>query len=131
MMLSNKMKNMFDYTFYRTTKRHFKKEGSKGAEGVGILALTFITLQYQAGIIGKIYQLTEFKFENKIIEKILYIFMMVLTYFFFYKIYNKKFFKFREKWINETFIQKRIGEIQIVLFFFSGLLFSYILLKVL
>ena len=110
---------MFDYTFYRTAKRHFKRDGIESFSG--LLAISFIIYLYLLSIyilISKLFNLNIIH-KTSVLEKGIIVSIMILIYILVSKKYKGKYLFFREKWINETKTEKLIGELLIILFFFS------------
>lgn len=117
------MKNILDYTFYRTAKRHFKRDGIDAFTAK--LTITFILSLYCIPFIIYIIDLFKLK-PNLNIEIILYIFISFIIYFLVKIRYKSKYLILRDKWINEKKSEKYLGEIYIILFFFSPLLLMFI-----
>lgn len=117
------MKNILDYTFYRTAKRHFKRDGIDAFTAK--LTITFILSLYCIPFIIYIIDLFKLK-PNLNIEIILYIFINFIIYFLVKIRYKNKYLILRDKWINEKKSEKYLGEIYIILFFFSPLLLMFI-----
>lgn len=117
------MKNILDYTFYRTAKRHFKRDGIDAFTAK--LTITFILSLYCIPFIIYIIDLFKLK-PNLNIEIILYIFISFIIYFLVKIRYKSKYLILRDKWINEKKSEKHLGEIYIILFFFSPLLLMFI-----
>lgn len=117
------MKNIFDYTYYRTAKRHFKRDGAEAF--TAILTISFIIFLYCIPLFSIINSiLGKSKSSN---HKILLIFLGILIFYFVKSKYNGKYFMYGDKWINETKNEKLFGEIIILMFFFSPLLFMFII----
>lgn len=116
------MKNMFDYTFYRTAKRHYKRDGANGFTGV--LIISFIIFLYIITIFFSIKNFFNIDMEKSttIFEKVIVVMVMILIFFLVQKRYKNKYFEFREKWVKETKKQKIIGEVLILIFFFLPLI---------
>lgn len=114
------MRNILDYTYYRTAKRHFKNDGVDAF--TAILALTFIVSLYTIPFLVFIYDLI--KIDSSAI--ILYGLSFFIIGYFVRKNYKGKYLKLREKWVNESKMEKLIGEIYIVLFFLTPLAFIFL-----
>ena len=120
------MRNIFDYTFYRTAKRHFKSDGANAFTAT--LAISFIVFLFFVPLFDFIMTFL-FGNTNLLFNKILISLFGILIFFLVKKKYNGKYFSFRDKWINETKREKLFGEILIVIFFFSPLLLMLIIKK--
>ncbi|QTV04932.1 hypothetical protein [Faecalibacter bovis] len=109
------MRNIFDYTFYRTAKRHFKRDGVDAF--TARLTLSFILSLYSIPFILILSDLI--KIESNIpIDIILYFIGFIVIQYFLKKNYKGKYLKLREKWVRESKMEKFIGEIYIILFFY-------------
>lgn len=116
---------MFDYTFYRTAKRHFKRDGSDSS--TAILTITFIVCLYCIPLYDFIIvNILGFNLSS-LNNKIILILIALIVFFITKKRYKGKYFIFREKWINETKTEKLLGVLLIVIFFFLPLLFMFII----
>ena len=117
------MKNLFNYTFYRTSKRHFKRDGAEAFTGV--LTVSFIVFLYCIPLYNLIIDILGL---NQIVlyDKIVLCLIGLFIFLFFRKKYTGKYFIFRDKWVNETKREKLLGEILIVIFFFSPLLLMFV-----
>lgn len=116
------MRNILDYTFYRTAKRHFKRDGADAI--TARLTLTFIFSLYSIPFISFIADLIRFD-SNTPLDIILFGLTFLVIEYFVRKYYKGKYLKLREKWIKESRMQKCIGVIYIILFFFSPLAFLF------
>lgn len=117
------MRNILDYTYYIIAKRHFKNDGV-GAF-TARLALTFIISLYTIPFILFISDLIKID-SNILLGKIIYGLIFFIIGYFVKNKYKGKYLKLREKWINESEVEKWIGVIYIVLFFFSPLAFLFL-----
>ncbi len=113
------MNNLFDYTYYRTAKRHFKRDGADAF--TAILTISFVIFLYILPVYYSLINIFNFKlsqFNDKIILSVIGILIFLIIK----KKYKDKYFTFRDKWINETKKEKLFGEVLIVIFFFSPFL---------
>ncbi|OCB70434.1 hypothetical protein LPBF_12020 [Flavobacterium crassostreae] len=118
------MKNLFDYTFYRTAKRHFKSDGAKAF--TACLSISFIVFLYCASIYYFIINLIKFRL-SLFFDKIIFVFIAFLIFYVVRRKYKGKYFVLRDKWIKETKKEKLFGEVLIVVFFFSPLLLMFVI----
>lgn len=118
------MRNIFDYTFYRTAKRHFKRDGVDAF--TARLTLSFIFSLYSIPFISFISDLIPFD-SNIPIDIIHYALICLFIKYFVKKYYKGKYLKLREKWVRESKMEKFIGEIHIVIFFLFPLAFLFLM----
>ncbi|MEL1240969.1 hypothetical protein [Flavobacterium flavipallidum] len=118
------MKNIFDYTYFRTAKKHFKRDGIEAF--TAILTISFIIFLYCIPLYSFLLDILSFKRTHPY-DKFLLIFIGLLIFFSTKKRYKGKYFTYRDKWINETKREKILGELLIVFFFFSPLLIMLII----
>jgi hypothetical protein len=115
-------KNLFDYTFYRTAKRHFKSDGANAF--TANLAISFIAFLYCIPLYSFLIDFFGYKLPH-LYDKIILSFVGISIFLIIKKKYKGKYFVLRDKWINETKKEKLFGEVLIVLLFFSPLLLMF------
>lgn len=118
------MKNIFDYTYFRTAKRHFKRDGVEAFTAV--LTISFIVFLYCIPLYSFLIDILSFKLTHSY-DKIILSFIGLFIFFSTKRRYKGKYFTYRDKWINETKREKLLGELFIVFFFFSPLLIMFIM----
>ena len=117
------MRNLFDYAFYRTAKRHFKRDGAEAFTAV--LTVSFIVFLYCFPLYSFLIDILGLKL-TLLYDKTILSFIGLFIFFLTRIRYKEKYFMYRDKWINETKREKLLGELLIVFFFFSPLLLMFI-----
>lgn len=122
------MNNILDYTYYRISKKYFKRDGSQSI--TALLTLTLIISLYILflffAVLFSFFEVTD-RDNTPVWEKAIVLSIMFLIFLYNKKRYNNMYFVFRERWINESKTLKIRNGIFVIFFIISPLILIVIL----
>ena len=106
---------IFDYIFFRVAKFFYKKDGVDAFRAVCIVSVVQILLLGASffSILRLIYNLSEISKFTQISVKFGGVFYILLLIFNYYR-YKVQYWKFSQKWNNETFQQRKLRGIMVL-----------------
>ena len=119
------MKEFFEYFYFRFAQKNYKRDGSLASTALIAISITQLLILYNIIFFFREFINPEIR-KLYLYEKIIFGLLFVVINYINYKLYNKKYFEFRERWKDETVKQRKFKYFLIILF----IVFSWCLIFV-